>query len=879
MKKLTIHRMALARLQANAKVYRTMTAGIFLAVFLATTLCLAIQGVFLAKLDQKNQQAGYLDIFELDNPDQTDEVILDTGLFDQLGHVTVVGQVGDTELYLGYADEPGYELMNYRLKEGRMPENPGEIAMEQSALLALDESLTVGSSMDLTVTPVEGVGELRSFTLVGILREKTEHLKETYGGIHYGDGTVTKFPSILLSSQEPAFRTGRLAVHRVMNVKRGISVRRAIGAYIDAYRDNWRLTHAMYITPTGMVMDPFDRAFTINSLGENMTVLLVCIAFLAVSLLTGCCVGIAGSMDAVLSKRGEEIGILRAVGATRRQIRRIYGRESFLLAALVSPIAIGCGCLCVAALSWALPEQIRFRATLWLLLPVAALSAIVIFLAGWLPLNRASRKMPMSVLRDTELLWKAGKLKSSRSFLPARLLALRRLRLYPGRQVGAILLTMLMLVSAGLLGCLVSEPINSYAQGAAAFHLYIGTGATYGRNINDLSGHAPTWEDMAQIAALPKVTGVKATCEYNLTLLAEEESSYFMAKAENLLDGKEIKEIQTRLDTKKLPVPYVTLIALDPSLLDSLPVSLTEGELNIDALNSGQEVIVYAPTCWGRRLEGEDFYHFRYTGEQKQPGDELICSNDYFHTGQELNLVQEYITGPYFESDDTLAETEIRRRTVTVGAVTDNGFDAFRSPMCPFTIITTLEGSRNLDLYTDGLSDVDIFIAPGVDRELEDAISQRIEAIARRSSNVHVYNRLASARENAARISGMLLLFGSVTLIFFAAAVGMIRSTVTRQLQQDGRTIGMLRAVGAEEKTILSCYSLPAYLSVLLGTVLSMSLLALTMALENGQSLIPSAMITMAITSAACLLACRGVLTRRVKEITKQSIIDNIREL
>ncbi len=873
MKKLTIHRMALARLRANAKVYRTMTAGIFLAVFLATTLCLAIQGVFLAKLDQKNRQAGYLDVIELDNPDYTDEAIMGTELFEKLGHVTVAGQAGDTELYLGYADESGYALMNYRLKEGRMPESPGEIAMEQSALLALDESLTVGSSIDLTVTPVEGVGELRSFTLVGILREKTEYLEMSYGGIRYTDSTVTKFPSILLSPQEPIFRSGRLAVHRVMSLKKGISLRAAVASF----REDYFITHMRYITPTGQVLSYYDDLPTVNAMGEEVTMLLVCIVFLAVSLLTGCCVGIAGSMDAVLSKRGEEIGILRAVGATRRQIRRIYGRESFLLAALVSPLAIGCGCLGVAALSWVLPEQIRFRATLWLLLPVAALSAVVIFLAGWLPLNRASRKMPMSVLRDTELLRKAGKLKSSRSFLPARLLALRRLRLYPGRQVGTMLLTMLMLVSAGLMGCLVTEPINSYAQGVSAFHLYIGTGGLrYGSYINDLSGHAPTWEDMAQIAALPKVTGVEVTCQYYLTLLAEGESSYF--KKERFPDEEEIKKTKARLDTKLLPVPGASLVALEPSLLKSQLGNLTEGELNIDALNSGQEVIVYAPTWWEQK--NKDGHGSRaYSGEQRLPGDELVCSNDYFYAGQELNLVQEYVTGPYYDSDGNPSKAEVRRRTVTVGAVTEEGFRAFSFPWSSFTIITTLEGVRKLDLHTDGLYNVDIFIAPGVDRELEDAISQRIEAIARRSSDVSFYNRLASARENAAQIGGMLLLFGSVTLVFFAAAVGMIRSTVTRQLQQDGRTIGMLRAVGAEEKTILSCYSLPAYLSVLLGTALSMSLLALTMVLNNGKEMIPHAMVAMAITSAACLLACRGLLTRQVREITKQSIIDNIREL
>lgn len=514
---------------------------------------------------------------------------------------------------------------------------------------------------------------------------------------------------------------------------------------------------------------------------------------------------------------------------------------------------------------------------MWLLLPVAVLSAVVIFLAGWLPLNRASRKMPMSVLRDTELLRKAGKLKSSRGYLPARLLALRRLRLYPGRQVGTVLLTMLMFVGAGCLGCLISQPASSYANGSAAFYLYVGTGATrYGHYLNDLSGHAPTWEDLAQIAALPKVTGVETTCQYYLTLLADRESSYFEG---NVPPDEEIRQARARLNTKLLPIPDVSLVALDLSQFPSLSEDLTEGRIDMDALNSGREVIVYAPTWWGRMFEGEDYYGFRYTGEQRKPEDKLLFSNDYFHAGQELPLVQEYLTGPYFESEDSLAKPETRRRTVTVGAVTADGFRTLNLPLGSFFIITTLEGARNLDFYTDGISDVDIFIAPGVDRELEDALSQRIQAIARRSSDVKFYNRLASAREDAARMGGLMLLFGGVTLIFFAAAVGMIRSTVTRQLQQDGRAIGMLRAVGAEEKTILSCYSLPAYLSILVGMILSMSLLTLVMALNYGQELIPAALGVMAVSAAACCLACRGLLTRQVREITRQSIIDNIREL
>lgn len=833
-----------------------------------------IQGIFLARLEQKNRQSGYLDLFELDNPDLTDDSIRHTGLFDRLGHVTVVGQAENADLYLGYADETGYDLLNYRLLEGRMPEAPGEIALEQSALLALDEALALGDTVSMTVVPVDGTGEGRSFTLVGILREKTEYLQMTYGSILFSDNPVMAFPSILLSSQEPAFHTGRLAVHRVMSLKRGVSLRSAT----DACYQSSAFSHTFFITPTGLVLHGFDSGMDYLALGSEVTALLFSVVFLALSLLTGCCVGIAGSMETVLSKRTEEIGILRAVGATRRQIRRMYGRESFLLAALVAPAAILCGCLCVLALQWALPEQILFRPTVWLLLPVGILSGIVILLAGWIPLNQASRKMPMSVLRDTELLRKAGKLKSSSTYLPARHLALRRLRLYPGQQAGVTVLVMLMFIGAGCLGAIASNPTVSYSAGKTAFTLGSYHRTTIGNFYASLPGHAITWQDTAQIAALPKVTGVEVLCAHNVTLLTQGDSSYFEFMNSKLTaDEAYYRQVQESLDTDMDLLPYVTLAAYDLGQDSSLSENITEGRIDLDALNSGREVIVIAPTWWGR-MEEDGVSYLRYPGrEKKRQGDKLLCSNDYFHAGQTLAFVQQYITANPGSFDPSLVEN--RKRTVTVGAIADGYSENNSWASDSFTIVTTLEGLKSLDLYTDGIREVNVSLASGVDREMEDALAQRIEGIARRSSDTTFVNRIAFARERAAQQRGLLLLFAGVTLIFFTAAVGMIQSTVIRQLQKDGRTIGMLRAVGADEKTILRCYSLPAYLSIFLGLLLAMGLLSLVLDLGSAKRQIPPALAIIAFCSGVCALACRGLLARRVREITSQSIIDTIREL
>ena len=83
--------------------------------------------------------------------------------------------------------------------------------------------------------------------------------------------------------------------------------------------------------------------------------------------------------------------MLRAVGATKKQIRRIFGREALLLALIVSPLAMLAGCGAAWALEQAAPTLFLFSPSWWLLLPVLALSMLVILLSSWLPLRRASR--------------------------------------------------------------------------------------------------------------------------------------------------------------------------------------------------------------------------------------------------------------------------------------------------------------------------------------------------------------------------------------------------------------------------------------------------------------------------------------------------------
>ena len=206
---------------------------------------------------------------------------------------------------------------------------------------------------------------------------------------------------------------------------------------------------------------PFDPADTDMAAYTQLTGMLL---ILGGALLLAVCIGISSAMEGVLASKTEEIGMLRAVGATKRQIRRIFGRDAWLLSLVALPI----GLLIGLGLTWLLcrmaPDEMVFAPRLWLLFPILLISALCIVIASGLPLRRASRQMPMGVLRDTALLRKAGSFKSKSSFHATQLIAARQLRIHPWRQIGAALLVAATLICAAIIGEQSYDAVAEFAR-------------------------------------------------------------------------------------------------------------------------------------------------------------------------------------------------------------------------------------------------------------------------------------------------------------------------------------------------------------------------------------------------------------------------------
>ena len=916
MKKLTFSTMAAARLRANKRQYISLVVGIFLAIFLVSTFFLAAQGFMLAQVEQTNKNVGRLDAFLLDEPDVSYDSLRKSDLFTEVGRVYVTASVEGAGGYLGYYDNTALDHMYRTVIDGRMPECTGEIAIEQSTLLAMniDHNWSVGDTITLSLIPIDGQAEERSFTLVGILRDQAAKLDFTKD-FHTSEKYVKQFPVMLTSQDEPGFNSGRTVVHHTFLVDGG----KLASPYIDKFYSTVGLNaghgHLCAISATGHLSYK-DEAWSSLAGDERVLITVIMGTLLAVSLMISCCVGIASAMEGMLAKRSEEIGLLRAVGATKQQIRRMFGRESIILAITVAPLSIIISICAVGAFSIIAPEQMVLRLNLLLLIPISVISIMLIALSGYLPLKRCSKQMPMSVIRDTELLRKTKGIKSKKQFSVPSLISRRLLRLYPTRQVGSILLVALMLFCVVCSIFCVNAGSPFIVKDTPAFVITTQNNGQSGY-VSILPNHPLSNQSLAQIRKLPNVSHIEIERYIDVAILLDNKS-YYLASDNNAFyteeeyiercyatqsntisniqvsgnqqvstiyadsykgQVKEYNDIRELLSIEKEMVrTQIHTIILDEETLIKYAGCVAEGEINVSAINAGREVLVAAPKIWnGVTKQGHT-----YTSQGPEPPDRnavLVAENDCFYAGQTLPIIQLYTDTWDYQTNDLLMNAERLDTTVTVGAVLNqhDGMWFTRS-----TILTTEEGLKNMGLYANGMDFYRIYLNSDVDLQTEEMLSNNIEAIGSRIGDIRLNNNILEHRDSMNIRNQMVLVFAGIAFLFSAVSISMIVSSITRRMHSDGRRIGMLRAVGADTKTILKCYTGSLSFSIIGGFALTTILLLFILnsgIIEGFELFIGIGFIAMAILAVLSWLICWFILKLRIRNIVNKSIIDNIREL
>lgn len=249
-------------------------------------------------------------------------------LTDQAGRTTVVGSFPVAEDYSVVVQAPDREWMsatNVSVSVGTFPQSAGEVAVEPWVYDAAGMDVAPGDEIEVTITTAGGHTTREGFRVVGLLASRSlaiaegraqaiihpEQAREILGdSIRYYVG-VTTVPGI-----EP-----RTAVDRIAE---------SLGIAAESVQVNAGLLS---------VLGAGDGALT--DAVRTIEIIVTAILVLAT-------VGVVYNIFSIsVAERLHQFGILRTIGATPSQIRRLVYREAGLVAGIGAPVGVAAAILAV----------------------------------------------------------------------------------------------------------------------------------------------------------------------------------------------------------------------------------------------------------------------------------------------------------------------------------------------------------------------------------------------------------------------------------------------------------------------------------------------------------------------------------------------------
>ncbi|MBF0787629.1 MULTISPECIES: ABC transporter permease [unclassified Streptococcus] len=224
----------------------------------------------------------------------------------------------------------------------------------------------------------------KAYLVVGVYKEKGE------GGIlSFGAGGAALMTNTQVAAENGASENAQVYVH-VKDISRSSEVGRAAAAY---------LTRATHLREAKYDIQDFSQFLeTFNAQLSGMTLFIGSVA--GISLLVGG-IGVMNIMLVSVTERTREIGLRKALGATRSNILLQFLIEAMVLTSLGGLLGLGIAQLAVTAINVtkALGGEITAVISIPVVLGSLAFSAAVGMLFGVLPANKASKLNPIEALR------------------------------------------------------------------------------------------------------------------------------------------------------------------------------------------------------------------------------------------------------------------------------------------------------------------------------------------------------------------------------------------------------------------------------------------------------------------------------------------------
>lgn len=916
--KLTVNSIAHSNLKARKKQYAFMIIGIILAMIFSSGILFFASCAYTSKNEMlKNSYGAQNAIFMNANEDlmqkaKEENFVTDYGF----AHIIGFGYTDEKEngTSVAYLDDKAQELSYLSFIDGRYPENENEIAIEKAALARLGIEASVGDTITLSMQTQNG-SELKnesvekSYKLTGIVTNKRSNIMNSFSfdntaaiaAAFVCDGTQTE-----LGGKE------RLFAYFNFNDKME-DFYSAFDKFLvshNASSDDWMLSgyqHAGYSRSIGDVQ-------------ENIGFIILFV----VILLVASCVGIINAFSSNLNDRKKQIGMLRTVGATKRQIISIFGREAFIISLICAPISVLVSFFMVKGATSLLGDDFVFMPNWWILISCALFSIVCVMLAALIPLFKASRISPVQSIRNIDMARKVKTrhIKTQKSFHVSKLLAGRSITFNRRSHIVVSIIIVITIVFSCFGFSYMKSAENDYYF-MSYDYVVEQNGYSYNSDYINLKNNQIGFSesDRQKVLSIPYVKSVNAasSCralivtdtftDYMKTLLYSDFTVYNSNWYEYFseLTPDNIDEVQSTKHSKEYLAfkekynftqdLYPTEIdAYEIDVLKKLESSVIDGKINIDKINSGEEIILCAPTDVAFGIEemkggGYSFSTDRNKRIDKERNYLKKATCDY-KAGDKINLsmltADEMIDeGEMYSLPDNCERVD---KMVTIGAIIselpNNFYEEGTGRFSPdMELITSLIGIKNFVKDTD-YTQLNITLKSDCDEEIDKEVQSQLEIIADGVYNSHLRSNFELVNNQKAYMKSLFFSLISIIVLFLCISASIINNSMSARIRESKREIGTLRAVGASQRELTGSY-IRQLLSIfgwsyIAGFVLFFIIFAVMSVISKVQETPIGIKITVWQTIVSCIVlfaVCAINLWLKIKKEMKNSIIDNIREL
>ncbi len=940
-RKLTVNTIAGSNLKVRRRQYITMIISIILAMSFGSSI-LFFASTLVSSLKQRNiDMYGKENMIICNLGKETISVLNDSELIGEYGLSYITGYAcNDTSgtnngVAIARLDDKGLDFASIKLLEGKYPEADGELLLEKSSLLRLGlEDAKIGDQITLNVYTPNGAEDYlqtpieKSYTLCGIAENKFTNISNGY------DIRKDNLQSGYVYSGAQAAPGGK--------EKLALYTKFDYGSRKNDY-DNYSKLHDLLSKNGGddsrIITLPDSFLSTLSSYDEgnsSMVQTVALAALLAAVLMVASCVGIVNAFGTNLNDRKQQIGMLRTVGATKRQIISIYGRESTILTLICVPASLAVSFFAVKGIISLLGKNFVFIPNFGVLAAGGVFSIICVLIAAFIPLSSATRISPVQSIRDVEKTRKVKTkhIKTKKSFNTASLLAQRDMLFNRKKQVGvSLFLAITVFISCMGFSWLKQTQFNydpgyDYSLNISSYSIYSGSVnfPAYEKGISS-SG-------IARLQSSPYIKEAYGCASCNAFLesdsmfsdyittaygrpldIAFDNGSYdeIGAYADKIIaDKANLNSVLTKAISDKCAdakqqfglssnSANINVAIMDYAGIEMLAKYAESGAPNEAAMDSGNEVMVIAPKEIGYAIEKIESTASEYTEStdfiKKQESERmhlLKTAERDFSVGDKLKLAfissnedPEKLTAEY-PSDCKKTEKEFTIGTI-INELPENCNIPIEKGMesSPIIIITTMAGIRN---YLPNLpyKNAYAYLKEECTSEANKEITAMLNDIAAASGieNPSIYSNYDFVQETRSNYNATLTALLSVIILMLSISAGVINSHLSGEIREGKRAIGTMRAVGATHSLIAKSYIL-RFLSMFIwgcaagfGAYLIVFLSMFAQAHGEIQSMLLGFEIWQ--TLSACVLLfiiCSVNLASKIRKETKNSIIDNIREL